>query len=672
MKKKLIYLADLYHTSGTPSTPTPTNIGYVAANCIKDHKDKVEIKLFKDPHKLLDAIDERAPDILGLSNYMWNEKLNIFICQYTKKINKNLITVTGGPNLRTDNMSISNFLKRFREYDYCILYAAEIPFSNLMSRILKVEHSNIKEELIDGCFFLDKNEKLVGKTFLSDEKNLDYIPSPFLTGLMDPFLKEGYYPLFETNRGCPFSCTFCVWGISVLHKIKTFSMQRVVSEFNYVVNNFGHAPHWFLADANFGILPRDVEISKIIRELHDKTNAFDQIQIYWTKNVTPKVYEISKNFGRLSQAYVALQSLDPEVLKLIKRSNISIERLNEFKDAVAEYTTATRTDILLGQPGETMSSHIDSFFGAMRLGFDYVGGGEIRLLPGSEMDEEKSRTSYGLKTKYRIGEGAIGFYRDELVFETEEVVRSTNWISEEEMLKLRSIRAIAYTATSMGELSALSAVMVKHNINLLRVSEFVIKENKDLDNELAELINELEMLAREEWFKTDEEAITFYSKIAKKDNLEEISPVKLNLWVVGKLLKSQKLYNQFLDSFKLALLNFDPVIDKKIVDDLIKLSSERNYIRASLNGDFREKKIIEMNLETLSELKDCKIINSIPVDGKISLLMPNSLATNIKKRVSEFKSLSTLSTSNFIADYGNNMQMEIAVDNFDNSLSNAS
>ena len=124
MKKKLIYLADLYHTSGTPSTPTPTNIGYVAANCIKDHKDKVEIKLFKDPHKLLDAIDERAPDILGLSNYMWNEKLNIFICQYTKKINKNLITVTGGPNLRTDNISINNFLKRFREYDYCILYAA--------------------------------------------------------------------------------------------------------------------------------------------------------------------------------------------------------------------------------------------------------------------------------------------------------------------------------------------------------------------------------------------------------------------------------------------------------------------------------------------------------------------------------------------------------------------
>ena len=79
-----------------------------------------------------------------------------------------------------------------------------------------------------------------------------------------------------------------------------------------------------------------------------------------------------------------------------------------------------------------------------------------------------------------------------------------------------------------------------------------------------------------------------------------------------------------------------------------------------------------MNLETLSELKDCKIINSIPVNGKISLLMPNSLATNIKKRVSEFKSLSTLSTSNFIADYGNNMQMEIEVDNFDNSLSNAS
>ena len=60
---------------------------------------------------------------------MWNENLNKFICEIAqKKKNNDLITVTGGPNLRSDNKSIESFLKNNSVYDFCILYAAEIPF----------------------------------------------------------------------------------------------------------------------------------------------------------------------------------------------------------------------------------------------------------------------------------------------------------------------------------------------------------------------------------------------------------------------------------------------------------------------------------------------------------------------------------------------------------------
>ena len=72
-----------------------------------------------------------------------------------------------------------------------------------------------------------------------------------------------------------------------------------------------------------------------------------------------------------------MQSLDPLVLKLIKRNNISVEELNHFKNEVADYTNGTYTDILLGQPGETKESHVNSVFGAMKLGFDQIGGGEV-------------------------------------------------------------------------------------------------------------------------------------------------------------------------------------------------------------------------------------------------------------------------------------------------------
>ena len=57
-----------------------------------------------------------------------------------------------------------------------------------------------------------------------------------LNGMMDEFLNEGFYPLFETNRGCPFSCTFCVGNFCITQN-KTFSMERIIAEFDYVAEN---------------------------------------------------------------------------------------------------------------------------------------------------------------------------------------------------------------------------------------------------------------------------------------------------------------------------------------------------------------------------------------------------------------------------------------------------
>ena len=62
-----------------------------------------------------------------------------------------------------------------------------------------------------------------------------------------------------------FKKPWAIWLRQLLpvHKIKTFSIERVKSEFNYVADNFQNSTMWFLADANFGILPRDVEIAEL-------------------------------------------------------------------------------------------------------------------------------------------------------------------------------------------------------------------------------------------------------------------------------------------------------------------------------------------------------------------------------------------------------------------------
>ena len=81
----LIYLADLVHDQYRQSSVTPTNIGFIAEYCKARFGESVEIELFKNPKALMDSSSLRKPDILGLSNYMWNERLNAFVAEKLKK-----------------------------------------------------------------------------------------------------------------------------------------------------------------------------------------------------------------------------------------------------------------------------------------------------------------------------------------------------------------------------------------------------------------------------------------------------------------------------------------------------------------------------------------------------------------------------------------------------------
>ena len=110
----LIYLADLAHTYSTKneSLMIPLNIGYLKAYAMEQHKDKIEIKLFKDPQKLLLYIGDKNPDLVGFANYGWNADLNFKVGNYIKS--KNAISVTGSWTLEPRKGRLVQILKTLR------------------------------------------------------------------------------------------------------------------------------------------------------------------------------------------------------------------------------------------------------------------------------------------------------------------------------------------------------------------------------------------------------------------------------------------------------------------------------------------------------------------------------------------------------------------------------
>ena len=95
-----IYLADLVYDSIETNHVVPLNVACLAAYAQKAFDNKLNIKIYKYPTELEKDIIEQTPDVLGLSNYSWNERLNHHFCNLVKSKNNNNTTILGGPNIR--------------------------------------------------------------------------------------------------------------------------------------------------------------------------------------------------------------------------------------------------------------------------------------------------------------------------------------------------------------------------------------------------------------------------------------------------------------------------------------------------------------------------------------------------------------------------------------------
>ena len=263
-----VYLGDITHdTIISVSDTIPINIGYVGSYMKKIFGEKVKLTLFKYPNDIISAIKKNPPDMLGLSNYSWNSYLSELIASIAKKYNSNVITAQGGPNFPNDEDSQIKFLSKRPATDIYTYLEGEKSCSNIVQRIFECDKNREKifEKPIDGCMFFKPETKNVDqKVFVKGKsleriKNLDEVPSPYLTGLLDKFFDGNLTPYLETNRGCPFTCAFCHTGNNYFHKINKFSEARIRDEIEYIGKRAKKqkVTNLHLADVNFGMYPQD-------------------------------------------------------------------------------------------------------------------------------------------------------------------------------------------------------------------------------------------------------------------------------------------------------------------------------------------------------------------------------------------------------------------------------
>ena len=175
----------------------------------KKNKYQFLIPLFKRI-KVSDAVIQfKDADVVGFSLYSWNEQLSLAIAKALKEKNKKIKIIFGGPQVDSDNSK--EFLETNKFIDFVVNGEGEKVFLNLIESLDKKDFSNV-----EGISFLNNSGDFVMNPKPKRIGYLDDIPSPYLSGVFDDLINK--YPddewliLWETNRGCPFKCTFCDWG----------------------------------------------------------------------------------------------------------------------------------------------------------------------------------------------------------------------------------------------------------------------------------------------------------------------------------------------------------------------------------------------------------------------------------------------------------------------------
>jgi radical SAM superfamily enzyme YgiQ (UPF0313 family) len=299
------------------------------------------------------------------------------------------------------------------------------------------------EASVAGNMWIDKDSgDLVRGEEIPRIRDLDEIPSPYLSGYMDKFLSTGYFPMLQTTRGCPFTCQFCNSSPRSNSKAFRHSFDYIKAELDYIVERIKPETPLCFADDNFGMYAEDEEIADYLGFLIERFDWPKYIRVSTGKNKGDRIIRVIRKVKGRMPMTASVQSLNPVVLENIKRSNISLDTYGQIQQEVQRQGLQSYVELILSMPGETKASFMKALDELIETGVSRVSAYQLLLLHGAPLSDPESRERFGLKTRFRLVARCLGDYLGEPVMETEEMVVETPTFSFEDYLETRVLHLL--------------------------------------------------------------------------------------------------------------------------------------------------------------------------------------------------------------------------------------
>lgn len=616
-----IALLDLNHrTCGIHTNTVPFGLGLIAVYLKKTVNQAAEqslglpsatidIKMFKDADKALDVLKSWVPDVIGISQYVWNTQLNLYVAKKIKKINESCVVIAGGPNLDRSKKGKKDFLKANDFIDICVEYDGEIPFATIVKRLLSGESiASIKKSPSAGTYSINPETKELAESSERPPRldSLDVFGPLYTEGLFDEFLKEGYHPFLQTHRGCPFSCVFCHTSDQYYSHILFLSPEIFRKDMEYLGRLFAgrHDINLFLANTNMSLFKEDFPIAKIIREVQEKYGWPKFISINSGKD-PKKLIEMLSIIKFMPG--ISLQTLTPCVLENIGRKNISLEAFHDFQDKVLHMTgEQSVTELILALPGETKETFLDSLKKTINSGVQNVVIYTLMNLKGTPLASEEFANRYKHVICHRVVPREFSIIDGERIFDTEEVVVGTKDMPLEDYIELRGIYFTTSAFFGSNELIPLKRFLFEYKID---IADWVFNIHAQLQGypDLRTIYEHFLKETREELFPTRESLIEFFSK---PENYKDLIEGRRgdNLIRKYRCIVLSENYESYLkiaisEARKLAYEKLEKEKADLMIDDLERYLSTRDMKHIITKNELPPAEEVALNHDILSWLK---------------------------------------------------------------------
>jgi radical SAM superfamily enzyme YgiQ (UPF0313 family) len=385
-----------------PLESMPLAAGYLKAMALADPeiRQQIDIEIYNfrggatHAEMAHELFGDRVPDLLGFSVLGWNLRAFGSLAATFKQLNPAGWVVFGGTHVTNQAARV---FQLFPDVDVVVNGEGELTFRQLLRAWLSGAASD-DLGTIEGISWQRADGRMATNAGRPRIEDLDIIPSPFLTGALELTDAAGRFrydvALLETNRGCPYKCSFCYWGGAVGQRVRAFSRARLRKELELFARLGVHTI--VACDANFGMLPIDLEFVDDVIDIRTRYGFPRAFETAWAKNKSKTFYEIvrrMKHAGLRSSFTLALQSLNPDALESMNRRNM---KLNDWQDLAVwlnQEGLDCYAELIWGVPGETVESFLAGYDELARR-VSRIAVYPIMLLPNTEYLEKKDE--YGI------------------------------------------------------------------------------------------------------------------------------------------------------------------------------------------------------------------------------------------------------------------------------------